>query len=174
MQEFISTLFLAEPLNPDLESYHETMEEFEAVRHPLVYSVPYFSIENKRLNAFYAHKKKLLSEAIATNNLDRIVFLHERPWRLNAFIKHCETVTDEVFWKVFSYIWFDTENFFQNSDEWMMLLNSKRQNRHLIMTEDERAYYDNLPEAFTVYRGTSESPHGMSWTVSKKTAEWFA
>lgn len=174
MQEFISSMFTMEPLHPDLESYHETMEEFEVVRHPLVYSVPYFHIENKRLNALYDHKKKLLSDAIAINNLGKIVFLHERPWRLNAFVKHCETVSDEVFWDVFGSIWIDTEIFFQNRDEWLKLLNSKRQNRHLIMTADERDYYAKLPDAFTIYRGTSDSLQGMSWTVSKKTAEWFA
>jgi hypothetical protein len=53
------------------------------------------------------------------------------------------------------------------------------------MTEEEREFLKGLPEEVTIYRGfnyrsTIEEPSydpkhdGISWTLSRKTAQWFA
>jgi hypothetical protein len=48
----------------------------------------------------------------------------------------------------------------------------------LVINEDDRKVFNNLPEEFTVYRGTTEDEDddtdSLSWTIDKKQAEWFA
>ena len=46
-------------------------------------------------------------------------------------------------------------------------------NKNLLMTYDELNFFNNLPEKITIYRG-SYSRFGISWTLNKDTAEWFA
>ena len=45
-----------------------------------------------------------------------------------------------------------------------------------LMSAEEKAKYDSLPEIVTVYRGASEPELFLrpSWTLEEKTAEWFA
>ncbi|MCS2830470.1 hypothetical protein NXY32_06210 [Bacteroides fragilis] len=46
------------------------------------------------------------------------------------------------------------------------------------MSEEEKIYYDNLPETFTIYRGMSNKEqqsenYGISWTLSEDTAKKY-
>ena len=41
------------------------------------------------------------------------------------------------------------------------------------MDYDELNYFSNLPEKITIYRG-GVSKRGISWTLDKYIAEWFA
>lgn len=44
-----------------------------------------------------------------------------------------------------------------------------------MMTRHELRAFNKLPEVFTVYRGCqSKYKHGLSWTLSKEVARWFA
>lgn len=56
----------------------------------------------------------------------------------------------------------------------------QKQNINFIefMSEDEKSYYDNLPEIFTIYRGMSNIEHesqnyGISWTLSEDVAKQY-
>ena len=47
-----------------------------------------------------------------------------------------------------------------------------------LMYEDEKKYYNELPNSFTIYRGLSEEEHknenyGISWSLSKEDAEKY-
>ena len=78
--------FGIEPLDPELVRYlrqHPVLGEVLA--HPLVYSVPYHAMLSKWVNAMLAQKKEAATEAIATQDWARLVFLYERPWRITAF-----------------------------------------------------------------------------------------
>lgn len=53
-----------------------------------------------------------------------------------------------------------------------------RQNRELLMSETERTYLESLPESVKIYRGCSlkeknKKEFGISWTLSKKRAEFY-
>ena len=48
--------------------------------------------------------------------------------------------------------------------------------KKVLMTKEDYAYYQSLPQTITAYRGVAEgrNPKGLSWTCNRKTAEWFA
>lgn len=43
------------------------------------------------------------------------------------------------------------------------------------MTKEELKIFNSLPDEFTIYRGVGHKrkEKGLSWTLSKDTAEWF-
>jgi hypothetical protein len=48
-----------------------------------------------------------------------------------------------------------------------------------ILTDNDLAFYDTLPQRFTIYRGCSGIPPeraavGVCWTTQRDIAEWFA
>jgi hypothetical protein len=48
-----------------------------------------------------------------------------------------------------------------------------------ILTEEDLAFFESLPERFTIYRGASKvsgevASHGLCWTTRRPIAEWFA
>ena len=51
----------------------------------------------------------------------------------------------------------------------------KKAEKKWLMTEEDYAYYHNLPDEIEVFRGVSVGriKHGLSWTDDKEKAEWF-
>lgn len=165
----------SEPLHPDLVPYFEKDGALGAqVRHPLVYQVPLWS--NGSANAYYLQKKKDLETALAERNFNRVIYLHERPYRLQAFISIAEELSDSKYWSLLSGIWTDTENQWQNLDEWKRLLSSERGERHYLMTDTEVQLLNSLPEFVKIYRGCVKGVNedGLSWTLDKAKAKFFA
>ena len=164
-----------ELLHPDLEPYLETDGVLGAqIRHPLVYQVPLIS--NGNVNAYYAQKKKAVEDALIAGAYGRFIFLHERPYRLEAFTKIADKLPDAKYWSLLSSIWTDTENGWQNIEQWKELFGSSRSSRSFLMDEDEQFGLQNLGDSFTVYRGCQEglNEDGISWTLRREKAEWFA
>jgi hypothetical protein len=164
-----------EPLHPDLVPYFESDGALGAqVRHPLVYQVPLWS--NGSANAYYLQKKKDLDTALAEKNFNRVIYLHERPYRLQAFIEIAPRLSDTKYWSILSGIWTDTENKWQNLEQWKELLSANRPDRHYLMDESEVQLLNSLPELVTIYRGCVKglNEDGLSWTLDKAKAEFFA
>ena len=164
-----------EPLHPDLVPYFESDGALGAqVRHPLVYQVPLWS--NGSANAYYLQKKKDLEIALAEKNFNRVVYLHERPYRLQAFTQISHHLSDTKYWSILSGIWTDTENQWQNLEQWKELLSANRSSRHYLMDESEVQLLNSLPELVTIYRGCVKglNENGLSWTLDKAKAEFFA
>ena len=164
-----------ELLHPDLEPYLETDGVLGAqIRHPLVYQVPLIS--NGSANVQYAQKKQGLEDALIAGAYGRFIFLHERPYRLQAFITIADKLPDAKYWSLLSSIWTDTENGWQNIEQWKELFGSSRPSRSFLMDEDEHFAFDNLGENFTVYRGCQKDVNedGISWTLKREKAQWFA
>jgi hypothetical protein len=166
---------IIEPLHPDLIPYFEADGALGAqVRHPLVYQVPLWS--NGSANAYYLQKKKDLEKAIAEKNFNQIIYLHERPYRLQAFIQIAPQLSDTKYWSILSGIWTDTENQWQNLEQWTELLSANRSSRHYLMNESEVQLLNSLPEFVKIYRGCVKglNEDGLSWTLDKAKAEFFA
>jgi hypothetical protein len=166
---------IIEPLHPDLIPYFEKDGALGAqVRHPLVYQVPLWS--NGSANAYYLQKKKDLEIALAKKNFNQVIYLHERPYRLQAFIQIAKQLPDTKYWSLLSSIWTDTENQWQNLEQWKELLSSNRPERHYLMDESEFQLLNSLPELVTIYRGCVKglNEDGLSWTLNKSKAEFFA
>lgn len=88
-------------------------------------------------------------------------------------------MSDEDYWYMVkrSYIMSDFAN--QEYDFIESFLFGERKNSHFFMSEEERKFFESLPEKVTIYRGCSleEIESGkfrLSWTLSKKIAEFFA
>lgn len=52
----------------------------------------------------------------------------------------------------------------------------KHADKTVVMDEEELSVFNSLPDEITIYRGCSWSSgkEGISWTLDKKTADWFA
>lgn len=167
-----------EELDPELLPYVEELEDFRALRHPLVFFVPYSEHINKQANLMLKTKQELLANAVSDGDAQGYVFIHERPYRLDAFREWVmnNKVKDKDYWELLASIWIDTENYWQNRDTWLEVFGAHRRRQEFFMDRDERREYEVLPDSVTVFRGTShlESKRGLSWTLDENKALWFA
>lgn len=163
-----------EPLHPDLLPYYEKGGSLTMLRHPLIYQVPFFS--GGQANYQYEVKKKMVKEALDNKKYKSYVWLHERPYRLQAFGDIQEFLSNQEYWSLLASIWTDTENAWAHLDLWREFFSSDRANREWLMDWDEQMAYDGLGETVTVYRGYQPglNKDGISWTVNREKAEWFA
>lgn len=170
--------FIGEPeeLDPALIPYlSESENGWLMIRHPLVYSIVHSPPLNKLVNAQLRAKRAAVDLAYDKNDWHSYIWLHERPYRVDAFQEIMEWMSDEQYWSLLGDIWIDSENIRQNPDEWEELLNSERPLRAFIMDDDERADLDDMPAVITVYQGhTTVRDDGWSWTTERETALWFA
>lgn len=170
-----------EPLHPDLAAHLEHTELFgTSLRHPLVYSIIHTPGMNALVNKQYAHKRAALTKAELDADWLTYVFLHERPYRLDALIDldNRHGITGEDYWPLVGRIWTDSENIWQNYCAWQEVLTDSRNDRQLIMDDTDQQVYNELPETFTIHRGYNHDDLdwqlGMSWTLDQRRAHWFA
>ena len=167
--------FSAEELRPELIPYLEDGPLGPQLRHPLVYQVPLFT--NGHANRMLEQKLEAIKKARAEKNYALYVYMHERPYRLHAFRDFVESsdVPDEIYSEIAGDIFTDAENAHQNLEEWKRILRSPRVIQKSIMREEDYKLYEELPNDLVIYRGcVSKNENGLSWTLSKEKAEWFA
>ena len=164
---------MSEELIPQLQPYLEDGVLGKQIRHPLVYQVPLWS--NGSANRMFLQKKAEIKIALKEKAWNRFVFLHERPYRLNAFLEIQDQLKDTEYWRLLADTWIDTENAWQNRAKWRKLFDSERRFSNYLMSETEDNAMRSLPEKVTIYRGSSyHNEKGLSWTLSKEKAEFFA
>lgn len=164
-----------EDLIPELVDYIDEPDEkfgFIFIRHPLINEL-YHEAMNAVLNARYKLKSEALEEAREAGKWSEFVWLHERPFRFGALLEalsdgagywEAESLTEDEMELVES-VWIDAENPGVNREFWLPLFEAM-----------PCAALDDLPKTFTIYRGTGvdDDNNGISWTLSKETAEFFA
>jgi hypothetical protein len=165
---------LSQELLPELRPYVEEGAMGEQLRHPFIYQVPL--INYGAANHLYKFKVEETQRALKEKNWTKYIWLHERPYRIDAFIEINDRLTDRNYWQFLVAIWSDTENAWQNLSEWKRLFGSDRPERKHLMDEEEFYYYQKLPDMVTVYRGCQkgQNENGLSWTFDKDKAEFFA
>jgi hypothetical protein len=165
---------LAQELLPELLPYVEQGSLGEQLRHPLLYQVPL--LNNGGANRLYKYKVQETQRALAESDWKQYIWLHERPYRVDAFIEVADKMSDRCYWETLAAIWSDTENGWQNLSEWQRLFDSDRPERRYLMDEDDFDAYSNLPDVVTVYRGCqkNQNENGLSWTLDKSRADFFA
>ena len=174
----------AEVLDPELEAHIEVGDAgWTMLRHPLVYAVPYFPAENKRLNTLLRMKRDTVARGIERHEWSSVIFLHERPYRLAALCEHQRQMTHTEYWQAVRDVWVDSENIRHNRSTWRKLLTSKRPGRwHCAMGDEDRALlaatFPDSTSTATVWRGHGPMEGGrrmgLSWTLDREKAEWFA
>lgn len=163
-------------LHPDLIPYLRKIPGLgEVIQHPLVFSVPHSPAFNKIINASYEAKSREVQRVLEAEEWYTYLFLHERPYRIDAFETIMDRLQDHRYWQLLARIWVDSENIRQNQARWTKLLSSRRPDRAQMMSEEDRAALAAMPETITVYQGHTLGHHdGWSWTTSLTTATWFA
>jgi hypothetical protein len=162
-------------LHEDLRPYVEVGSYFPMIKHPLIFSIPYLEQMNPLVNMQYKQKKELVKKALKQKDYDSYIWLHERPFRLNAFTDIKHKLKSKQYWSILSDIWRDSENIWQNKPIWLYLFLLEIPNREYFMSLEDRAAFNNLPNEIIVYRGYDENnKSGYSYTLDRKKAEWFA
>ncbi len=173
----LTEMFSPEELLTELQPYvNEPSDGFVVFQHPLVYQVPYSAHFNKMINLQYKDKLKAIRSSVSKKDYHTFVFLHERPYRVNAFYEVQSQMTNEQYWSILSSIYTDSENIHECFDEWQELFDSSREGKKAFMEATELLFLETLEDSLTVYRGYShsDSKYGLSWTLDKKKAEWFS
>lgn len=156
-------------LHPDLLACKGRLGNgMDTIQHPLVYSVPYMdcAFENERLNLYYAHAKGQLKSAMDAGDFHKFVFTHQRPYRLDALLNVKYLMEEDHFLELMFQVYTDSENIWQNYDEWELLLDE-------VSGTDPWKTLHELPDGeFKIYRGGTKD--GFSWTLSYEKAKWFA
>lgn len=168
-------------LHPDLEAYVEELDMFNTLRHPLVYSVPFFNdpYSITRCNMQYEVKKKEIEKAKKEKEWARYIYLHEKPYWISVLMDINEELDEKLFWSLFIESWSIVENIYATRVFWFHLIHSrKKPSLDLVMDESEIEFFNSLPDEFEIYRGTTaDEPHdtdSLSWTTDREKAEWFA
>lgn len=175
-QDFNSTL---DDLDDELKDSMQSDSVFGTViKHPLLFWIgPINPAMVSYINNGISAKRKALAEAEKEKNWSSYIYLHERPYRINAFEDVMDQMSDSEYWENLSSIWVDSESIGTEPERWLELLSSERKSRDSFMNKDEQKKFAELPETFTVYRGYSEGDSeefGMSWSTDYGVAEWFA
>jgi hypothetical protein len=145
------------------------------LKHPLVFSMMHFPQQNAMVNAQLRSKQEAITRAVKAKEWHSYIYLHERPYRVEAFIDIADSMTDEQYWQNLASIWIDSENIRQNPQVWQWLLRSKRPGRVALMDAEEREALEAMPGLIQVYQGHTAKAHdGWSWTTNRSKAEWFA
>lgn len=109
-------------LHPELKAYLNPNEKLGLVlQHPLVYSVPYFESTNSFLNEYLTRKKEALADAIAEKDWESAIWIHERPWRINALIEYIDKTSEKEYWQLVARVWQDSEGPGINKGAWRTL-----------------------------------------------------
>jgi len=122
--------------------------------------------------------QKAVSDQIDKSDLTGIFMLMRKPYHL-AFLKYCyQYLSEKDLAEYFAYAWVNSENPNQdvNCPISYLIRMFKKCDKKLLMTEEDYAIYESLPETFTIYRGVAvgRNPKGLSWTQNLETAKWFA
>lgn len=174
MQDFLDR-HPSEDLDPELEMYKTTENGITMIRHPLVYSIMHHDFLNHMFNESLKHKKNAVKVYLREKEYGSYIFIHERPWRLQAFLDIQDKLSNHTYWRLLGSIWTDSENIWQNLGIWKHLLQSKRKFSHNFMTKECQAALKKLPNNLLIYRGcTPKNEKGLSWTLDEEKATWFA
>ncbi len=165
-------------LHPDLIPYLAESEVLgEVLKAPLVFMVPYLPVMARVANEMYRTKTEGIRRAEAERNWRKIVWLHEKPYRLSAFLSIRERLSDREYWEALGSIWIETENLHDDQEQWLGALTSRRPGRaRWLMDDADRATLAEFGEEVTIYRGFARpgSYRAPSWSLSRSRAEWFA
>jgi hypothetical protein len=150
------------------------------ISHPLfneVLPVPVRPGEEGRANLALAKARERLAEIEKREAWEEAIFEHRPEYRLDAFLRYAEKLTDEEYWRLASVVWGSyTFTSLSQLQQWISVLGSSRPGRSAMMSEHERTEIGKLPTVVRVFRGFDypNGQRGYSWTLSREVARRFA
>jgi hypothetical protein len=163
-------------LDPELAAcVYEYDDGWVVLKHKFVNEPFYNEAFHARYNEVLAHKRAEAAAALAAEDWSTFMWIHERPWRLDALLEIADRLDDKTYWDLVGTVWADSENIWQNLYEWGELLSDRRPGHEAMMDDDELMALHALPDTLTIYRGhRAWNQDGWSWTLDSAKAEWFA
>lgn len=121
-------------------------------------------------NKPYRVRKELAQKYLEEENFDSFIFIHERPFRLEALVEVLFSIKKEDLFRIVEYVWTDSEDPCVNLEVWKYIFNYCEE---LGVLEDSKK---DLPDKFTIYRGTRADIEdtGISWTLDASVAKMFS
>ena len=108
----------------------------------------------------------------------QIVFCVSKPYRMLYLSLAFPYLTKKERSEIMHEVWISVENINNNVNVSQMetLKMLRNCNKKYLMGQENYEAYENLPDTFVVYRGLQENAQedGLSWSLSKNVAEWFA
>lgn len=139
---------------------------------------------SQKLSAKKAIEKldKWFVELVKKNKIDDWIStsaLLGRNTLANLFFKIHLHVDDKSYWMLLGDCYTGSYIGFYDSTILKLLFTSKRKHREFMMNENERKYFELLPEELTIYRGCSKTEieskkYRFSWTLNKDVANFYA
>ena len=134
------------------------------------------------LHTYYINKN------ITYNEAEQLLYSLNRDKRFELFIALYDATLKNnliVAFEVFREAYCASDNIYSqiisskisfNLKEFLNLLQTVKIDFYSLMREEEKKYFDNLPNSFNAYRGMNEleklgNNHGISWSLSKEEAE---
>lgn len=132
-------------------------------------------IENKEA---LKKEKELRLKRMKNMSPMQIAFCVSKPYRMLYLSLAFPYLTKKERSEIMHEVWISVENINNNVNvSQMEILKMLRKcNPKYLMGQENYGVYENLPDTFTVNRGLQENAQedGLSWTLSKDVAEWFA
>lgn len=121
-------------------------------------------------NKPYRVRRELAQKYLEEENFNSFIFIHERPFRLEALVEVLFSIKKEDLFQIVEYVWTDSEDPCVNLEVWKYIFNYCEE---LGVLEDSKK---DLPEKFTIYRGTRAGveDNGISWTLDASVAKMFS
>ncbi len=125
-------------------------------------------------------QQRMMEEINKADSVAKISSLFNNPYRL-TFLKFAQsTLSREDFSFLLLCAWISSENPNQdaNVSRRELIAMFHKADKNVLMTGEERRVLATLEDRVTVYRGVTsyngKSIRALSWTLSKRTAEWFS
>lgn len=99
--------------------------------------------------------------------------------RFQTFLKIKDELNDKDYWRILAYVYTCSDNLYYLKEEVKEAFLEDRSEREYLMNKNELKVYNSLPENIIIYRGMTSMElecrdFGVSWTLSKERAEFFA
>jgi hypothetical protein len=156
-------------LHRDLQPFFKA-EGLLTVDHPLLRMS---SASATAINDEYQRRLDSIHQSFRDKDWISFLDTFEAPYQLLAFAVVSEQMTDIEYWETLRFVWMSTENPFQCLGHCVRLFSSRRAGRDRLMSDQDRATLDGLPEKLTIYRGYSvnfQNKKGISWTLKSEVA----
>lgn len=154
------------------------------VSHPFIEEGVSFNLKTGEVSNLIEDEKALKKEKelrlkrMKNMSPMQIAFCVSKPYRMLYLSLAFPYLTKKERSEIMHEVWISVENINNNVNVSQMetLKMLRNCNKKYLMSQENYEAYENLPDTFVVYRGLQENAQedGLSWTLSKDVAEWFA
>lgn len=121
-------------------------------------------------NKPYRQRRALAEKALCDKDFQKYVYLHERPFRLQALVEVLYNIKKEELFDLVEWVWIDSEDPCVNLEVWKLIF------QYCDSLGVLDASKNGLPNEITIYRGTRKGikDKGISWTLDRNVAKKFS